>query len=298
MNFCVKCGQKLTEKAKFCSSCGVQISNATVEKEPKKYSGNNSNAKQASMKEANALEIINKQIELQNSESGIVKKAWFAAGFFALMIVIAFSDVDALPIHPAAAMISLFFLILSVIVAVMFRSREKKLHSLITGENLLAYWTLNEAQKEAYTNFLFEHEKGKNAAILGAISVISILIFGVFILVIDEGKLAMFLVLVGLLFFLTLFAFGMPRYYKYQNSKNDGRVLIGAKFAYINGYFHNWDFVLSGLSKIKIIDTPFYGINLVYYYTDRTFRHSEELFIPANENQNLPALVSQLMQHN
>ena len=90
----------------------------------------------------------------------------------------------------------------------------------------------------------------------------------------------------------------MPQYYKYQNLKNDGKVLIGAKFAYINGYFHNWDFVLSGLSKVKVMRQPFYGINLVYYYTDRTLNNSEELFIPANENENLDELVSILKMKN
>ena len=108
----------------------------------------------------------------------------------------------------------------------------------------------------------------------------------------------MFMVYIGLLVFLSFFAFGMPRYYKYQNSKNDGNILIGAKFAYINGYFHNWDFVLSGLSKVKIIDEPFYGIGLVYYYTDRTFRHSEALYIPANEGENLEGLVAVLKEKN
>ena len=67
---------------------------------------------------------------------------------------------------------------------------------------------------------------------------------------------------------------------------------------YINGFFHNWDFLLSGLSKVKIIKKPFYGINLVYYYTDRTFKHSEELFIPANKNIDLNNLIVALEKGN
>ncbi len=298
MNFCTKCGQKLRVDANFCPSCGEKILELKTEKEPQKPAGNKSVTDQMSRLEASVVKKINKKIELQNNQSGIVKKAWYLAGFFALVILVAFIDFDALPIHPSIVMISLFFLMAAIIVAVMFRSREKKLQSLISGENLLASWTLNDTEKDAYVNYLFKHEKGKNWAILMVISVISIIIFGVFILVIDEGKLAMFLVLIGLLVFVSFFAFGMPRYYKYQNSKNDGKILIGAKFAYINGYFHNWDFMLSGLSKVKVMETPFYGINLVYYYTDRTLRHSEELFIPANENQNLDELVTELKQKN
>jgi hypothetical protein len=43
---------------------------------------------------------------------------------------------------------------------------------------------------------------------------------------------------------------------------------------------------------------PFYGINLVYYYTDRTLRHSEALFIPANEDMDLESLVESMKELN
>ncbi len=298
MSFCTKCGQKLNKKANFCPSCGENILESNVEKESQKTSGNKLVSNQMSMLVASDIKKINDKIELQNNQSGIVKKAKYAAVFFAFVIAVSFSDFDALPIHPAIVMLSIFLFISSLVIIYMFRSREEKLQSLITGENLLASWTLNDAQKTVYVNYLFEHEKGKNLPILIVISVLSIIIFGVFILVIDEGKFAMFLVLIGLIVFVSVFAFGMPRYYKYQNSKNDGKVLIGSKFAYINGYFYNWDFILSGLSKVKVMSKPFHGINLVYYYTDRTLSHSEELFIPANENQNLNDLVAELKQTN
>ncbi|RUA12376.1 MAG: hypothetical protein DSY82_01445, partial [Flavobacteriia bacterium] len=127
---------------------------------------------------------------------------------------------------------------------------------------------------------------------------IAIIVFGIFILVIDEGKMAMFLILLGLIAFLAAFAFGMPFYYRFKNLRGDGKILLGAKYAYINGYFHNWDFPLSGLSKVKPIKDPFYGINLIYYYTDRTLKNSEELFIPANEDIDIKALVEQLKKAN
>lgn len=162
----------------------------------------------------------------------------------------------------------------------------------------MAAWTLNASQKKDYANFLFQNEKNKNTFILFSIATIAIVIFGIFILVIDEGKLFMFLVLVSLLVFLSLFAFGAPLYYRYKNLKNDGEILIGAKFAYINGYFHNWDYVLSGLKKAIIIENPFYEIKLVYYYTDRTFTHSEALFIPANKEVDLENLIISLKKEN
>lgn len=298
MKYCTNCGEKLNDGAGFCTNCGERTiadknnNEATKAPTKKPASGQISNVVQS------RIDNINQKITLENNQTSVVKKAWYSASFFMLIIVLAILDLDMLPIHPSVVMISIFFLMASLIIGYMFRSREKKLQSLITGENLLASWTLNKTQKDAYVTYLFEHEKGKNSAIFIVISVMAIIIFGIFILVIDEGKLAMFLVLLGLLVFLSFFAFGMPWYYRYQNSKNDGMVLIGAKFAYINGYFHNWDFILSGLSKVKIMKTPFYGINLVYYYTDRTLTNTEELFIPANEEDALDELVSILKKKN
>jgi uncharacterized Zn finger protein (UPF0148 family) len=294
MKCCTNCGIQLDKGVIFCPNCGKRIKNNDLQKSHFEPETEENTLIQINNFNPSDIAKINKKISLKNSQTSIVKGAWYSAGFFLLIIVLAFIDLGVVNIHPAIVMISIFFLLMSLVVAYMFRSREKKLQSLITGENLLASWTL----KEAYENYLFEHEKSKNSAIFLVITMMGIIVFGIFILVIDEGKLAMFSVLIGLLVFLSFFAFGMPRYYKYQNSKNDGIVLIGAKFAYINGYFHNWDFILSGLSKLKKIKSPFYGINLVYYYTDRTLTNSEELFIPANNNVDLDELVRILKEKN
>ncbi len=298
MKYCTNCGEKLKEGVNFCTNCGEKVVAKISKKEAPKSITKKTVSSQISTIKKSEIDKINRKITLQNNQTSIVKKSWYAAGFFLLIVIVAFMDFDVLPIHPAIVMLSVFFCISSLVIGYMFRSREEKLQSLISGESLLAGWTLNETQKKAYVNYLFDNEKSKNIAIFFSIALIAAVVFGIFILVIDEGKFAMFMVYIGLLVFLSFFAFGMPRYYKYQNSKNDGNILIGAKFAYINGYFHNWDFVLSGLSKVKIIDEPFYGIGLVYYYTDRTFRHSEALYIPANEGENLEGLVAVLKEKN
>jgi uncharacterized Zn finger protein (UPF0148 family) len=295
-NFCPNCGTRLEKNDKFCPNCGVKIIADSNQK--KSVKENDTSKKNEKISGSELINQLNKDIELQNNQTGTVKKAWYFAGFFLLIIIVAFMDLDSFPIHPALMFLSFFFLSLSVIIAIMFRSREKKLQKLISGESLIAEWTLTREQKKKYANYLFKHESGKNQIILFSISFIAIIVFGIFILVIDEGKLAMFLVLLGLIAFLAAFAFGMPLYYRFKNLRGDGKILLGGKYAYINGYFHNWDFPLSGLSKVKPIKDPFYGINLIYYYTDRTLRNSEELFIPANEDIDLKVLAEKLKKAN
>ncbi|MCF6169146.1 zinc ribbon domain-containing protein [Lutibacter sp.] len=288
--YCPNCGSKLTNNVKFCSNCGnkIQVSfEENSQKEIRKIASSNPHA---------VIHKINKKITIENNQTSITKKLWYAAGFFLLIIFIALTEI--IEIQPAIFFLSFFFFLSSVKIGFMFRRREKKLQTLITGENLVAEWTLTKEQKKSYVNYLFKHESGKNLIILFSIGSIAIVVFGVFILFIDEGKLAMFFVLLALIAFLSLFAFGMPFYYKIKNSRGDSNILIGAKYAYINGYFHNWDFPLSGLKKIKIMKNPFYGINLVYYYTDRTLSHSEELFIPAPKDIDLKKLIGTLKELN
>ncbi len=283
MIYCANCGASIDKGAKFCSHCGSEIINKP-----------NLSAELGTKIKESTLAMINNRIAIQNSESRIVKRFWYATALFFILMILPFQEWSPVAGAWALAFISFFLFLVSISLALLFRSREKKLEKLITGESLLAHWYLTPEQKKLYVNYLFKQEVGKNRIILFSISFIAIIVFSVFILVIDEGKWAMFLVLVGLILFLSLFAFGMPYYYRYKNNKADANILIGAKYAYINGFFHNWDFPLSGLSKIRIIEEPFYGINLTYYYTDRTFKHREELIIPADKGINLTQLIQQL----
>ena len=295
MKYCINCGAKLPDNAKFCTNCGGKVVKEKIENAIQKKNAANDNNHKPDIS-GKLINKINKKIDLKNNQTSIVRNSWYVAGFFALVIILAFSEI--IEIHPAIVMISIFFFVVSLIIGFMFRSRERKLQKLISGESLIAQWTLTTEQKKQYVKHLFNQEVGKNQIVLFSISFIAIIVFGLFILFIDEGKLAMLGVLVGLIVFLAIFAYGMPYYYRYKNNKGDGQILIGAKYAYINGYFHNWDFPLSGITKVKIIKEPFYGLKLVYYYTDRTLSHSEELVIPANQDIDLKELIRNLKSSN
>jgi len=298
MKYCQNCGAKLKTNAKFCTSCGNKIQAHKEGDIQLKKSADTISKPKETKQYTKDFSDINSKILGKNNRVNTSKIVKYITLFFLLIVILAFIDLDILPIHPALAFISFFIVLSSIVIGYMFKSREEKMQTLITGENLLAEWTLTNEQKEMYATYLFENEKNKNRFILYSISAIAIVVFGIFILVIDEGKLFMFLILIGLILFLASFAYGMPYYYKRSNLKGDGKILIGAKYAYINGYFHNWDFPFSGLKKIKKINTPFNGVNFVYYYTDRTLSHSEELFIPVSEDIDLTELITTLKELN
>lgn len=77
-------------------------------------------------------------------------------------------------------------------------------------------------------------------------------------------------------------------------SKGDRQIFIGEKYAYFNGYFHNWDYPMSGLTKAKAIKKPFHGIHLAYFFTDLTWRHLHEIKIQIPEDFDSLPMLTQL----
>ncbi len=311
--FCYNCGKELAGNEKFCGHCGarqetgkVQGDSSQPEKTPpavKKESRNDLSQKDSapsSEKKTTLLRQefdygkINKNLKVKNSQSRIVRGSlWVTLG---AVILILLTIPEESPLHNmfALTLIGILIGLTGLITAWIFSLRAKKLDTLISGENVVAAWQLSDAEKSAYAGYLFSFERNKNLGILGITTFLIVVIFGLFILFIDEGKGAMALVALGLILLLALFALGMPVYYRQRNLGGDGIILIGRKFAYVNGFFHNWDFPLSGIQKVKPIEEPFHGLYLQYYYYDRTLKNTEELHIPAPPETDLRELTREL----
>ncbi len=236
---------------------------------------------------------------VKNSQTLIVKRALYYALFFVFTMVVPPMVFEATGWVFALSFVSIAALLSALIVAWMYHLRAKKLESLIDESKLVARWRLDSEQKAQYAHYMFETQKAKNKILFSIMVVMFVLIFGIFIAMIEaEARMSMFLAMIGFIAFLSLFAFGMPYYYRQSNLKADGEILIGTKFAYIDGQFHNWDFPLSGLKDARVIQTPFYALHLRYYYIDRTLRNSFELNIPANKDSDLQTIIDKLLQAN
>jgi hypothetical protein len=304
MKFCPNCGNKLSSDIKFCGSCGEKIRQETlkekihkevkVEQEPTPKQSS-SNYKEYDFND-NEIHQINNEIQLNNSQAKIVKRSSIAALIFAFVTIAPF--LEGSPVEGAWALVVLgfFAFISSIVVAFIFKKRANKLQTLINKQSLLASWKLTAEQKQQFANFLYKAESQKNKALLTIMAVFIVIGFGIGAAMMDDSEEQGLMLLTGLVILgiLAFFAFMMPKYYKSKHLKGDGNILIGAKYAYINGYFHNWDFPLSGLKKAKIMKKPFYGLNIVYYYTDRTLVNSEEIYIPASNSVNLNELVKDM----
>jgi len=207
-----------------------------------------------------------------------------------------FQDDNPLSGFWALAFVSIFLTIAFFVTFIIFRKRAIMLDSLIQNENVVARWKLTPEEKKQYAGYLYSREVAKNKSIWRIMAFLLTLVFGLFILFMDEGRLMMAGFLVAIITVVSVFAWYMPRYYRFRNERGDGVILIGKKFAYINGFFHNWNFPLSGIKKVKPVIEPFRGILIEYYYTDRTLRHTEKLIIPAPDRIEVSWIASELLR--
>lgn len=284
---CSNCGTQLSENEHFCSNCG------TKHERTRTATPSSNETLKSSIGEIDFTKI-NRELKIKNSQKKAVTISFMIALFTTTLVILTF--VEGSPFYQwfALSFTGIFVIVGSLVVALVFRSRAKKLNTLISGENMLAGWQLNQQQKADFVEFMFRNERIKNRALLGLTTLLIVIIFGIFILFVKEGKGAMFLVMLALIAIVAFFAFAMPAYYRAKNLKGDGLVMIGSNYAYVNGFFHNWDFPLSGIQKIKTIDQPFHGLFIQYYYYDRTLKHTEELTIPAPPDIDLSHLISNM----
>lgn len=234
---------------------------------------------------------------IENKLIKISRMAWIIAIFFSVLMLIPFFEDNPISKIWAIAFISLYFALTSIVVALMYLVKSNKFNKLISGEKVIAQWKLSEVDKSKYVEYQYAERKKKNLLNFKIISTFMVVIFGFFIIMMEaDSRIGMFYFLVGFLAILAFVAFFTPGFFKNKNLKGDGWVIIGEKYAYINGFFHNWDFPFSGIENVEIIHKPFYGLRLVYYYfVKSTIRNTEEIVIPAPGNMNLNNLKDTLL---
>lgn len=233
-------------------------------------------------------------LKLENRQRRISRSCALLASLVAPWVVLPFVEGSPVDGAWALAFVSFFAFLSLVAVALVFRKRARKMDSLLSGEELVASWSLGREEKEAYSMNIFLSERGSNKLTLFLVLALLGLVFGIVIALMGEGRLAMLLIGSGVGAVVALAAFVMPHIHRRRASRSDGLVLLGRKFAYVNGVFHNWDFPLSGIVKVKEIEKPFHGLLLRYYYVDRTLRNEETLEIPAPEDVDLKSVVRKL----
>ena len=238
-------------------------------------------------------------LKVKNKQRSTARWFLLVGVFFGIAVSLTFFNHNFLTGKWAVTLIGFFLMLASWIIAFIFTKRAKKLDLLVDGDNLLAQWVLCDEQKRNYSIYMRTHTLAKNTVLMWIVSMAFVVILIPFLFFLEKEEVWGFLMIMGAVFLLVLiFSRIMPYYYYSRNIKGDGKILIGSKYAYVNGYFHNWDFPLSGMKNLKIITQPFDGISLTYYYTDRTWRNEHTLSIPVEKDIDIKSLITRIQQGN
>jgi len=237
--------------------------------------------------------------EIKNKQRPIAKTLEILAILSIIITILPTIEGNFLSGIWALVLLGIFLSLSFFFVSRMFASRAKKMEGLRSGEKLLAHLEFDDKMLQQYANTMREESKEKNNALMWIMGIMFTIITIPFLFFLEQDEIGGFLGIIGsIVFILFFFSRFMPDHYYRKNMKGDKQILIGEKYAYFNGYFHNWDFPLSGLTKIKPIKKPFYGIHLVYYYTDRTLRHDYEIKFPIPGDFDPILIIEQMKKAN
>jgi len=236
--------------------------------------------------------------KIEKRQAKAARNSLIVAVFSAVLMVIPFYEGNLLSDLWGISFIALCSLITCLIVALMYHNRSKKMKSLLNQSMLLASWEMDREMKEIYVAEFRREIYSRSKMLLWIISGF-FAFFTILFLFIVKDDWPVFVGIMGSAYLIILAAgLSAPPYYTSRNRRGDGYVLIGAKFIYINGYFHNWDFPLSGLTSILLIEKPFRGIELIYFYTVRRNVQTQEIRIPVPEFIDSEKLIAQIMAEN
>lgn len=240
-----------------------------------------------------------KRPTVPHRQAHIAGVCWTLALVFGAVAALPFVEGHFMSGTWAVAFLAMFATAGALVIALMFTSRARKVSRLRSDEALLARWELDDEMLRAYVGLLHEESSAKSKALIWVVGFFfAVITLGV-LFFLEAGERMAFAMIMATIFLIVWGASRFfPWYYRRRNLKADRQIWIGAKYAYINGYFHNWDFPLSGLSQVGVLHKPFHGLHLVYYYTDRTLRHTHTLKIPAPADMDLQPLVEKIRTAN
>lgn len=236
--------------------------------------------------------------KIENRQAKAVRNSLIVAALSAILMVLPYYEGNPLSDLWGISFIALCSLLTSLIVALMFQKRSKKMKSLLNQSMLLTAWDMDKEMKDIYVAEFRREIYSRSKMLLWVISGFFLFFIVIFLFIVKDDW-PVFLGIMGSAY-LVIFvaAISAPSYYTSKNKRGDGHVLVGSKYIYINGYFHNWDFPLSGLSSIEPISKPFRGIELIYFYTVLRNVQTQEIRIPIPDFIDTEKLIAQIQAEN
>jgi len=196
----------------------------------------------------------------------------------------------------ALSLVSFFFAISGVIVAIIFGSRAKALDGVVSGKDLLARWRVDPETRKSAIEREFSEEKKAKAGLFLVVLVITVVIGLVFVLVDREAGPIVFLVLLCVLVLVGLVAWSTPRLRRRRGLRATGEILIAKDGAYVNGMFHTWRLLGARLEQALYTEGTPPVLAITYSAPVRYGRQNYTFYapVPAGEEETGRRVADQL----
>lgn len=198
----------------------------------------------------------------------------------------------------AGLILSIFLSIVSFIVIFIFKKRSDAIDRALENKKYIARWHFSEQDWEKFIDLEYSYRSSEKKEIFFFLSIITAIVFFLFIAFVNEAKLIMLLVMISLVILYAFMAFFVPYImYKYHR-KGDAEVLILEKGILLNKQFHTWDVPMSELASAKIQKTPYPHLQIVYNFVDRMGERAYTIIVPIPETVNGEEVIERLIKAN
>jgi hypothetical protein len=188
---------------------------------------------------------------------------------------------------PPILFLSFFLGIVCLVCTVIFLKRSREIDHALTDQSYIVQWDYTGEKWNAFMEKEDDFRTGQRKITFIFLTVITVIIFMMFVIFVEEeAKLAMFLVMLGLILLYAMAAFIVPWLLRKLRKSEDVTVLILPKGVLLHKQFHSWDFPMSKLASATYEKKPFQHLEIVYDFVDRTGPRSYTINIPIPDGVN------------
>lgn len=232
MNSCPKCNATLKPNARFCHVCGYQNSNPNTG-----------------------------PAQIQNFEKPRNKQTTYAfiwlfitLGSLLCAILPFVADIDIMNGGGAMILLGFVMFLTGAIVTPFFFKRANKFNNIVSGKNILAYWTYEPEEWGEYALTEFKKRKKEKWGLFWLISIIGFVVNTIMCFAIPDGIIIFILIQLGLMIILGFTAFLSYRVPYQKNIKHIGKAIIAPYGVYLNGSFHSWQGMSARFERVEFTD--------------------------------------------
>jgi hypothetical protein len=183
----------------------------------------------------------------------------------------------------ALSFFSLFLAISACVTFFVYNARAKSLDRIFSGD-LLAQWEYGKKEWQEYAKSEFEQQKKDKKAIWLVILPIAILVGFIFVQTHEGSAFIIICTITALMLLLAFVAFIVPKIKYWSDMRAKPMAFISKSGVYLSGEFHNWDMLMSRLSKADF-DKKKSLLSITYSYFASTGPNSYIVRIPVPKAQ-------------